>query len=50
LAKINIRNKRTLKVPFNDEKKQFTFDEMMEIANQSMKANKKMLDKLAEDD
>jgi len=44
------RNKKTFNLSFNDEKKQFTFDEMMEISNDSMKANKKMLDKLAEDD
>jgi len=50
MAKIIIRKKRTFKLPFNDEKKQFTFDDMMKIANDSMKANKKILDKLAEDD
>jgi len=50
MVKIIIRKKRNFDIKFNDEKKQFTFDEMMEISNQSIKANKKMLDKLAEDD
>jgi len=49
MAKIIIR-KNHFKRIFNDEKKQLTFHEIMEIANDSMKENKKLLDKLAEDD
>jgi len=44
------RNKKCYDLPTNDEKKQITFDDMMKIANDSMKANKKLLDKLAQDD
>jgi len=44
------RNKKCYDTGFNDQKKQFTFDDMMKISNDSMKANKKLLDKLAEDD
>ncbi len=53
MTKIHIRKKRTFqdsKDIFNDEKKQLTFDEILGIAKQSYKDNKKLMDVLAKDD
>ena len=49
MVKIVIRKNHHKRI-FNDEKVQFTFDEIMDISKQSMKDNKKLLDRLAEDD